>query len=104
MREIYLRGGLVLSLDSARSQFNPGVVIFQDGAITFVGPARNAPPPAPGTVIQDCSNRIIMPGLVNAHTHSGMSFFRNLLEDLPSADWFRYELEAERYLIPNDIY
>jgi 5-methylthioadenosine/S-adenosylhomocysteine deaminase len=104
MTEIFLRGGLVLALDNARNQYDPGVVIIKDGALTFVGAAENAPAPAPGAEIHDCSTRIIMPGLINTHTHSGMSFFRNLLEDLPSADWFRYELEAERYLTPDDIY
>src|SRR5262245_61447274 len=104
MSSVYLRGGLVLALDETRSEFNPGVVIFEDGKITFVGSLDDAPLPAPDASIYDCSNRIILPGLINTHTHTGMSFFRNLLEDLPSADWFRYELEAELYLTPDDIY
>lgn len=100
----YLRGGLVLALDETRNEFNPGVVIFEGGKLTFVGPQDDAPLPAPDARVYDCSDRIILPGLINTHTHTGMSFFRNLLEDLPSADWFRYELEAERYLTPDDIY
>src|SRR5689334_14473445 len=102
MAETYLRGGLVLALDG--TEFDPGVVIFEDGRITFVGPVESAPPPASGSTIHECTDRVVMPGLVNTHTHTGMSFFRGLLEDLPSADWFRYELDAERYLSPDDIY
>ena len=49
-------------------------------------------------------NGLILPGLINTHTHTGMSFFRNLLEDLSSLDWFRYEQEAERFLSREDIY
>src|SRR5260221_5087255 len=104
MREIYLRGGLVLPLDETLGQFDPVVVIFKDGKITFVGSADSAPAPASDAAVHNCSDRLILPGLINTHTHTGMSFFRNLLEDLPSADWFRYELEAERYLTPDDIY
>ncbi len=102
MAETYLRGGLVLPLNG--EPLDPGVIIFENGRITFVGPAESAPPPTPGAAIHDCTDRIVMPGLVNTHTHTGMSFFRGLLEDLPSADWFRYELDAERYLTPDDIY
>jgi 5-methylthioadenosine/S-adenosylhomocysteine deaminase len=102
MAETYLRGGLVLPLNGAL--LDPGVVVFEDERITFVGPAKSAPPPAPGSTIHDCTNRVVLPGLVNIHTHTGMSFFRGLLEDLPSVDWFRYELDAERYLTPDDIY
>jgi 5-methylthioadenosine/S-adenosylhomocysteine deaminase len=100
----YLRGGVVLPLDGRNDWFDPGVVIFEKGQITFVGPAETAPPPAEDTTLHDCTDRIVLPGLVNAHTHVGMSYFRNLLEDLPSTEWFRYETVAERYLTLDDIY
>ena len=104
MSNVYLQGGLILPLDGQNDWFDPGVVIFEQGQITFVGPAKTAPPPVEETIIHDCSERIVLPGLVNAHTHTGMSYFRNLLEDLPSPDWFRYEQVAERYLTPDDVY
>jgi len=105
MGSTVLRGGLVLPMDSTHEDgFDPGVVIFDQGWITFVGSPDDAPPPAPDATVIDCTDQIIMPGLINTHTHTGMTFFRNLLEDLPSADWFRYELDAERYLTPDDIY
>jgi 5-methylthioadenosine/S-adenosylhomocysteine deaminase len=80
------------------------VVIFEQGQITFVGPLETAPLPTSEATVLDCTDRIIMPGLVNAHTHTGMTYFRNLLEDLPSTDWFDYEQNAERYLTREDIY
>ena len=104
MTNIYLRGGIVLPLDGQHDWFDPGVVTFDQGRITFVGPSESAPPPANGAVIHDCSDRIVLPGLVNTHTHTGMSLFRNLLEDLPSVEWFPNELVAERHLTREDIY
>ena len=65
---------------------------------------KPAPPPEADAIKVDCSEQLILPGLVNTHTHTGMSFFRNLLEDLSSPDWFRYEQEAERFLSQEDIY
>ena len=35
----------------------------------------------------DGSHRVMMPGLVNAHTHAYMSVFRNYADDLPFAEW-----------------
>ena len=35
----------------------------------------------------DGSHRLLMPGLVNAHTHAYMSVFRNYADDLPFAEW-----------------
>ncbi|MCZ7575357.1 MAG: amidohydrolase [Ardenticatenaceae bacterium] len=100
----YLRGGLVLPLDERHDWFDPGVVTFAGGRITYVGPMETAPSPVGDTIVHDCSDRVILPGLVNTHTHTGMSYFRNLLEDLPSPEWFQHELEAERHLTPDDIY
>lgn len=104
MSQTVLHGGLVLPLGERGDWYDPGVVIFENDRITFVGSAEEAPPPHPQATVVDCSGQIVMPGLVNSHTHTGMSYFRNLLEDLPSADWFPYELEAEKFLTREDIY
>ena len=104
MTNIYLRGGIVLPLDGQHDWFDPGVVTFDQGRITFVGPLESAPSPVDDAIVRDCSDRIVLPGLVNTHTHTGMSLFRNLLEDLPSVEWFSNELVAERYLTREDIY
>ena len=104
MAKFYLHGGIVLPLNGTDDWFDPGVVTFNQGEITYVGPAETAPPPDADATKIDCSERLILPGLVNTHTHTGMSFFRNLLEDLSSLDWFQYEQEAERFLSQEDIY
>lgn len=104
MTSVYLRGGIVVPLDGEHDWFDPGVVAFENGQITFVGPAASAPLPTADAVVHDCADRVIMPGLVNAHTHTGMNYFRNLLEDLPSADWFAREQVAEKFLTREDIY
>ena len=43
--------------------------------------------PLPETEIVDCSGCLIMPGLVNCHTHAAMSFLRGLADDLPLDRW-----------------
>lgn len=104
MTSVYLRGGIVVPVDGQHDWFDPGVVTFEERRITYVGAADNAPPPAPNADVRDCSDRVIMPGLVNTHTHSGMNYFRNLLEDLSSADWFAKEQIAEKFITREDVY
>ncbi len=46
----------------------------------------------------DLGNKIIFPGLVNAHTHAPMSIFRGIAEDLPLMVWLReyiFPIEAK---------
>lgn len=37
--------------------------------------------------IIDCSGKMAIPGLINAHTHSYMTFMRNVADDLSFMDW-----------------
>lgn len=104
MSQTVLYGGLVLPLDGSGSWFAPGVVCFEGARISYVGPAAGAPAAHEDALTFDCRDHLILPGLVNTHTHSGMTYFRNLLEDLPSADWFRYELQAEQLMSREDVY
>jgi len=53
----------------------------------------------------DGSNSIIMPGLINAHTHAAMSLFRGYADDLPLKEWLERKIfPAEAKLKPEDIY
>lgn len=53
----------------------------------------------------DGKNKLAMPGLINTHTHLGMSLFRNYADDLPLHDWLNDKIwPIEAKLTPEDIY
>ncbi|UCG80544.1 MAG: amidohydrolase [Desulfobacterales bacterium] len=53
----------------------------------------------------DARGGIIMPGLVNAHTHAAMTCFRGLADDLPLMTWLNdYIFPAEAKLTPDIVY
>ena len=53
----------------------------------------------------DASNRLAIPGLINAHTHTYMSMMRNVADDLSFADWLFGTIEPiEDRLEPEDAY
>lgn len=53
----------------------------------------------------DGRDRLVIPGLINAHTHSYMSLFRNVADDMAFDDWlFGHILPMEDRLLPEDMY
>ena len=60
-----------------------GTVVETDGLITYVGP-RSAAPPGKD---YDLGESILIPGLVNTHTHLELTAMRGFLEDLCFSDW-----------------
>jgi 5-methylthioadenosine/S-adenosylhomocysteine deaminase len=62
-------------------------VAIRDGKIEAVLPAAQAAARFPGYQEFDLRNHVLMPGLVNAHTHAAMSLLRGLADDLPLMRW-----------------
>lgn len=53
----------------------------------------------------DGKNKVAMPGLINGHTHIGMSLLRNFADDLPLHDWLTKKIwPTEAKLIAKDVY
>ncbi len=51
----------------------------------------------------DCSKKIVMPGLVNTHTHLGMHSLRGLCDDAELHDWLGIVTKAERKLTDKEV-
>ncbi|MBQ0027329.1 MAG: amidohydrolase [Lachnospiraceae bacterium] len=68
-----------------------GELHVQDNIITYVGDGNSAPKAAFDREI-DCEGNVLMPGLKNCHTHSGMTAFRSLADDLNLQDWLNNEI------------
>ncbi len=50
-------------------------------------------------------NRLLLPGFINCHTHSYMSIFRNVADDLSFGDWlFHTVMPLEEKMLPEDAY
>ncbi|MBW1740606.1 MAG: amidohydrolase [Deltaproteobacteria bacterium] len=104
--DIVIHNGTVLTVSADFDVLNRGLVCIADGRLKRVEErAAHQPLPAARHVI-DARGGIIMPGLVNTHTHAAMSLFRGLADDLPLMTWLNeYVFKAEgRWLNPESVH
>ena len=62
-------------------------VAIRDGRIEAVLPIAQATHRYPGARVLELAEHVLIPGLVNAHTHASMSLMRGLADDLPLMRW-----------------
>ncbi len=66
-----------------------GEVVVEDGLIAAVRPRLDASPRIGGRGVTDFGEAVLLPGLVNAHTHLEYTALRGFLEDVPFFPWVR---------------
>lgn len=91
---------LVVTMDDALTVHENGWVHVEGTTITALGSGTS--PDVPGAEIIDCGGDIVMPGMVNAHCHMGMSVFRGLGEDVDDR-LYRYILPLERKFVSAEM-
>jgi cytosine/adenosine deaminase-related metal-dependent hydrolase len=100
----WIRNGLVVTLDSEDHIYEGYDLLLIDGKITEIGQDLAAAAANADKVI-DATDKLVMPGLLNAHLHSYDGFMKGLWEDLPLEVWFPYaNLGARRQLTQREIY
>lgn len=62
-----------------------GCVLIENDAVSYAGERPILPPEA--DKVLDAKGGIVMPGLINAHTHSPMALFRGCANDLALSEW-----------------
>ena len=99
--DLLLTNAYVLTLDEQFKAHAPGSVAINAGAIVAVGNVEAEFEPRE-TV--DCKGRVVMPGLVNAHTHAPMTLLRGLADDLRLDVWLMgYMMPVEREFVRPDF-
>jgi 5-methylthioadenosine/S-adenosylhomocysteine deaminase len=78
-RRILLKGGVVLTLDRQLGDFAQADVLIEDGKIREVRPSIAVSDDAAAVV--DASNRILIPGFIDTHSHSYQGILRNILSN-----------------------
>ena len=99
--DLLLTNALVLTMDRQFTVHRQGAVAIAADSLVAVGPEALTYR-ASETI--DCSGRVVMPGLVNAHTHVPMTLLRGLADDLRLDVWLMgYMMPVERAFVSPDF-
>jgi 5-methylthioadenosine/S-adenosylhomocysteine deaminase len=102
--DLLITGGTVITMDAQRRVLEDGAIAVRGDSVIAIGPrAELETKYAPAKVING-HGAIVMPGLINGHTHAAMSLFRGIAEDLFLDDWLHaYIFPAEARNVTEDF-
>src|SRR5262245_42279213 len=90
-------GGIVVTMDANARVIDDGAVAIQGDAIVAVGSRLDIEGRYRAAQTIDARGQIVMPGLINTHTHAPMVLYRGLADDLALMDWLtKYIFPAEK--------
>jgi 5-methylthioadenosine/S-adenosylhomocysteine deaminase len=85
-------GGTVVTLDAGGRVIPEGAVAIDHDVIVEVGSADELSRKYAAASRIDARGQIVLPGLINAHTHAPMVLFRGLADDLALEDWLQKDI------------
>ncbi|HEY2432391.1 MAG TPA: amidohydrolase [Vicinamibacterales bacterium] len=91
---LVITNGTVVTVDAARRVIPRGAVAIDGRDIVAVDTADQVAASYRGRDTIDASGSVVMPGLINTHTHAPMVLFRGLADDLALMDWL------QKYIFP----
>jgi 5-methylthioadenosine/S-adenosylhomocysteine deaminase len=93
---LVITGGTVVTMDDDRRVLSPGAVAVHGSDIVAVGTPQDIAARYRAVETIDAAGQVVLPGLINTHTHAAMVLYRGLGNDLNLQDWLtRYIFPAE---------
>ncbi len=85
--DIVITNGTVVTCNKDFEIFENGIICIKDGDLVKIEDGSGLQSIPEADKIIDAKGSIVMPGLVNTHTHLPMTLFRGLADDLPLQEW-----------------
>ncbi|MCA9948155.1 MAG: amidohydrolase [Anaerolineales bacterium] len=101
--DLLLVGGTVVTMNSHYDVFVDGAVAVHEDKLVAIGTMDDISQNYTAVATLDCTGQVIIPGLVNAHTHIPMTLFRGLHDDLRLDVWLGYLMPLEREFVTPDF-
>jgi len=86
--DLVIQNGTILTMDPENRVIEKGVLCVSGDTISYVGKQPSQKLDALKTI--DAEGGLILPGLINGHTHAAMSLFKGLADDLPLMEWLNH--------------
>ncbi len=95
--DLIVAGDFVVTMDADGTIIENGAVAIDDGVIVAVGPADEILAGYAAEETLDGAGRIVLPGLINGHSHAAMTLLRGVADDLALMDWL------QNYIFPAEV-
>src|SRR5687768_1237510 len=92
--DLVITNGHVVTMNADGRVFSPGAIAIDGTSIVDVGAADRIAREYKGRDTIEARGRVILPGLINTHTHAPMVLYRGLADDLALMDWL------QKYIFP----
>ena len=92
--DLIVSNGVIVTVDAERRVINPGSIAIRGNSIVAVGAADQISSSYTARDTIDARGKVVMPGLINTHTHAPMVLYRGLGDDLALMDWL------QKYIFP----
>lgn len=86
--DVLIKNGTILTMDPQQTLVEKGFLCVRGDTISAV--AKGDPDELRAGRTIDAKGGLILPGLINGHTHAAMTLFRGLADDLPLMDWLNH--------------
>ena len=101
---LVVTGGTIVTMDAARRVIPDGAIAVDNGRIVAIDTASNIAQRYEPADRVDVRGQVVLPGLINTHTHAPMVLFRGLADDLALMDWLtKYIFPAEAKTVSPDF-
>ncbi|MFJ9160925.1 amidohydrolase [Streptomyces griseoviridis] len=97
--DLLVRGGDVVTVDDANTVVVDGAVAVHRGEILAVGPAAGVAARFTADEVLDAAGGLVLPGLVNAHTHLAMTLLRGSADDVTLQGFLERVVRRESELL-----
>lgn len=91
-------GGTAVTMDKDRRVIEDSAIVIRGDRIEFVGKRSELGTRGRGARVVNATGKVIIPGLINTHTHVPMALFRGIADDLDLQEWlteFIFPAEAK---------
>ena len=102
--DLLISGGTVVTMDAERRVIEDGAVAVRGEAILAVGKRESLEAGYAAARRIDARGKLVMPGLINGHTHAAMTLFRGIADDMNLQDWLtKFIFPAESRNVTEDF-
>lgn len=95
--DLIIYGDQLVTMDASSGMIAQGAVAIDEGIIIAIGSATDISAAYSAIESLTGENRIVMPGLINGHSHAAMTILRGLADDLALQDWLK------NYIFPAEV-